>query len=81
MSDASRTPVYLPCFPCLKCGHEHPLTRMMNCQQTAGYLGLSVQTVYKYKSCGFLPDTIKGRKNPFWIPCDLAVYLYGEKVA
>lgn len=81
MPKRTLSPVELPCFSCPKCSWDHPNTRWMNSQQVAGFLGLSVQTVYKYKSLGILPDTIPGRTNPFWLPCVIAEYLYGKKVA
>lgn len=69
-------PIVLPNVRCRKCGLDHPDRLMMNTQECAGYLRLRILSVYTMKSRKILPPTVRGRKNPFWVPCDLARYLF-----
>lgn len=74
-------PIILPPVPCRKCGLDHPDRMMMNTQESAGYLRHTVSSLYSMKSKGALPPCIPGRQTPFWIPCELARYLFPRPVA
>jgi hypothetical protein len=79
-SNGTLPPIVLPSLPCKKCGLEHPERLMLNSQEAAGYLRHTVSSLYSKKSKRELPPCVPGRKTPFWIPCDLARYLFPRPV-
>lgn len=74
-------PIFLPNVLCGKCDNDHPDRLMLNTQETAGYLRYTVTSIYSKKSRGELPPCVPGRQSPFWIPCDLARYLFPRPAA